>query len=344
MELVEEVSFALEHGAEGVGLYRTEFLYMGRSFLPREEEHMVDALKVFHVMGQRPVTFRTFDLGGGEKTSELLQIPSEENPALGLRAIRLALREEGIFRAQLRGLLRASVAGRMRIMFPMISGVQELRQARQVLQECREELAAQGHAVADGIEVGIMVEMPAAAIIADQLAREVDFFSIGSNDLIQYTLAIDRANELVNYLYHPLHPAILRLVRSVVQVAHQASVPVSLCGAMAGDPLYTLVLVGLGLDELSMPPAAIPHIKRIICACDAREARRFAEKLLATATVAEAEAAVHAMMVPRFISEPEAERPWDAEAPPSGTSYPAAPRPRRRGGGGAGPDRAGGAR
>lgn len=329
MELAEEVGFALDHGAEGVGLYRTEFMFMERSALPSEEAHMVDAVKVFNGMGSRPVTFRTFDLGGGEKTTELLRFPVEENPALGLRSIRLAFREEVIFRAQLRGLLRASTAGRMKIMFPMISGVEELLQAKRILAECQEELASQGHAVAEEIEVGIMVEMPSAAMIADLLAKEVDFFSIGSNDLIQYTLAIDRSNELVNYLYHPLHPAILRLVRYIVHVAHGEGIPVSLCGAMAGDPLYTLVLVGMGLDELSMPPAAIPRIKRIIRACNAKEAVGFAEELVRKPTVAQAEEAVREMMVPRFIQDLDEERSWEVDMRPTSGSYPAVPGPRK---------------
>jgi len=337
MELAEEVGCALDHGAEGVGLYRTEFMYMERDALPSEEDHMVDAIKVFNRMGMRPVTFRTFDLGGGEKTSDLLRIPSEDNPALGLRSIRLAFREEALFRSQLRGLLRASTVGRMRIMFPMISGVAELRQAKGVLQQCREELRREGHAVAEKIEVGIMVEMPAAAMIADLLAEEVDFFSIGSNDLIQYTLAIDRSSELVNYLYHPLHPAILRLVRSVVNVAHDKGIPVSLCGAMAGDPLYTLVLVGLGLDELSMPAAAIPRIKRIIRACNAAEAVGFAEDLLRMATVEQAEEAVHELMIPRFIEDLDKEPDWEVDLRGGSGSYPAVPAPRKRTAGRAGP-------
>ncbi len=334
MELAEEVDFALAHGAEGVGLYRTEFMFMERAALPSEEVHMVDAVKVMSGMAHRPVTFRTFDLGGGEKTSELLRIPSEDNPALGLRSIRLAFREEVIFRSQLRGLLRASTAGRMKIMFPMISGVAELREAKRVLYECRDELAGQGHAVADKIEVGIMVEMPAAAMIADLLAKEVDFFSIGSNDLIQYTLAIDRSNELVNYLYHPLHPAILRLVRYIVRVAHAEGTPVSLCGAMAGDPLYTLVLVGLGLDELSMPAAAIPHIKRIVRACNAKEAVGFAEDLVRVATVEQAEDAVREMMIPRFMQELKEDPSWEVDMRPGSGTYPAVPGP---GGDGQGP-------
>jgi len=330
MELAEEVGFALDHGAEGVGLYRTEFMYMERATLPSEESHMVDAVKVFNGVGKLPVTFRTFDLGGGEKTSELLRIPSEDNPALGLRSIRLAFREEGLFRSQLRGLLRASAAGRMKIMFPMISGVAELRQAKSILAECREELVREGHAVAEKIEVGIMVETPAAAMIADLLAKEADFFSIGSNDLIQYTLAIDRSNELVNYLYHPLHPAILRLISSVVNVAHVEGIPVSLCGAMAGDPLYTLVLVGLGLDELSMPAAAIPRIKRIIRACNASEAKGLAEDLVRMPTVLEAEEAVREMMIPRFMVDIDEEQSWELERRPSSGSYPAAPGPRAK--------------
>ncbi len=336
MELAEEVGFALAHGAEGVGLYRTEFMFMGRSTLPAEGAHMVDAVKVMVGMEGRPVTFRTFDLGGGEKTSDLLRIPSEVNPALGLRSIRLAFREGSVFRSQLRGLLRASSSGRMKIMFPMISGVEEIRQAKRLLWEQREDLLRQGYKVAEDIEVGIMVEMPSAAMIADLLAKEVDFFAIGSNDLIQYTLAIDRSNELVSYLYHPLHPAILRLVRNVIRAAHDAGIQVSLCGAMAGDPLFTLVLVGLGLDELSMPAAAIPHIKRIVRSSNAKEAQDLAEHLVTLPTVEETEAAVREAMIPRYIEEIPEDPGWEVDIRPgSGTYASGEPGAGPRGGGGA---------
>ncbi|MFH2010338.1 MAG: phosphoenolpyruvate--protein phosphotransferase [bacterium] len=313
IELAEEVPIALDHGAEGIGLYRTEFLYMARPSLPEEEEHLRNAREVLQAIGDRPVTFRTFDLGGGGKTSALLELPQEANPALGLRSIRLAFREEELFRTQLRGLLRASPAGRMRIMFPMVSSVGELRAAKKLLFRCRDELVRAGHPVAEELEVGMMVEMPAAAMIADLLAKECDFFSIGSNDLIQYTLAIDRDNELVNYLYHPLHPAILRMIRFVVHAAHSEGIQVSLCGEMAGDPLYTLVLLGLGLDELSMPAAAIPRIKRIVRACTSKESVDLAEELVRLPTVHQIEEAVLGVMCPRFLDDLDAPRPWEDE-------------------------------
>lgn len=303
IELAEEVPQALHHGAEGVGLYRTEFLYMDREALPTEEEHAANARTVLEGMGDRSVTFRTFDLGGGEKATPLIALPEEDNPALGLRSIRLAFREEALFRAQLRGLLRASTAGRMKIMFPMVSSVLELRTAKRILEECRTQLLAEGHAVAEELQVGIMVEMPAAAMIADLLAAECDFFSIGSNDLIQYSLAIDRDNEAVNYLYHPLHPAILRLIRFVTRVAHAEGIRVSLCGEMAGDPAYAMVLLGLGLDELSMPAAAIPRIKRIVRACTVSESIALAEELVRLPTVRQIEDRVREVMCPRFIDD-----------------------------------------
>ncbi len=303
IELAEEVALALKQGAEGIGLYRTEFLYMDRTSLPSEQEHELDARGILAGMGERPVTFRTFDLGGGEKTSPLIDWPEEDNPALGLRSIRLALREPAILRAQLRGLLRAAEAGQMRIMFPMVSGVQELRDARRELERCREEVARQGVTVPDSLEVGIMVEMPSAAMIADLLAQESDFLAIGSNDLIQYSLAIDRDNELVNYLYHPLHPAILRILRFVTRAAHDAGVGVSLCGEMAADPAYTLVMLGLGLDNLSMPAAAIPHVKRIVRASTYAESKTLVNELVGLPTVDAVEGRVREVMCPRFLDD-----------------------------------------
>jgi phosphotransferase system enzyme I (PtsI) len=298
IELAEEVGGAIDHGAEGVGLYRTEFLYLDRHDLPSEDEHFMHARGVLRRLHPRPATFRTFDLGG-DKIAPFMNV-EEENPALGLRSIRLCLRERGMFKTQLRGLLRASPHGKMRIMFPMISGVDELRQARAVLDEARAELLAEGQPVSEGLEIGVMVEMPSAVMVADQLAREVEFLSIGTNDLIQYALAIDRVNEHVGYLYHPLHPAILRMVRYVVDAAHAAGIRVGMCGEMAGEPMFAGVLLGLGLDELSMNSTAIPAVKAVLRGAHLADARALALEVLALPTAAEVESLVERRMLEWF--------------------------------------------
>lgn len=302
IELTEEVPKALEHGAEGIGLYRTEFLFLDRTDLPREEEHYLHARGVLKRLFPFPATFRTFDLGG-DKVVPLSALGDEANPALGLRSIRLCLRERKLFKAQLRGLLRASVHGRMRLMFPMISGVGELREAKEVLEEAKAELVHQGIAFDPEIPVGIMVEMPSAVMVADLLAKEADFLSIGTNDLIQYSLAIDRVNEHVSYLYHPLHPAILRMVRMVVDAAHAAGVRVGMCGEMAGEPLFALVLLGLGLDELSMNSTAIPVVKSVLRGATLEAARELANQALSMATAQEIEAMVQEAMSKRYPAE-----------------------------------------
>jgi phosphotransferase system enzyme I (PtsI) len=289
IELSDEIPSALAHGAEGIGLYRTEFLYLGRDRLPTEEEHLNDARQVIGYCGDAPVTFRTCDLGGDK-------IPGggpghENNPALGLRSIRLCLSQQQMFRDQLRGLVRASSHGNIRIMFPMISGVEEIREARRVLNECVEEVRSEGIQI-PRIPVGVMVEMPSAAVMADLLAREADFFSIGTNDLTQYALAIDRVNEHVNYLFRPFHPAILRLIQQVVAAADAASIPVTVCGEMAGDPLMTLVLLGLGVRRLSMSALAVPTIKRVVRCVRAVDACDLAERIVKLGTAEAVEAAV----------------------------------------------------
>lgn len=302
VDVVDEIPSALDHGAEGVGLFRTDFLFLTATRAPTEEEHYQYARQVLELLAGRPATFRTFDLGG-DKTTPLAQASTPEvNPALGLRSIRLCLTPQGrpLFKAQLRGLLRASAHGPLRIMFPMISGVPELRDAKAVFEECREELRAQGEPYDPALKLGIMIEMPSAAMTADLLAREVDFFSIGTNDLIQYSLAIDRVNEHVSYLYKPLHPAILRLIRYVTNAASAAKIPVAMCGEMAGEPLLSLVLVGLGLDELSMNATAIPVVKSVIRASAMSEARALAEQALQLATAEEIEALVREHMQKRF--------------------------------------------
>ena len=302
LELVDEVAGAVDHGAEGVGLFRTEFLYLGRTDLPSEEEHFQTAIRVLRRLYPMPATFRTFDLGG-DKVVPFLML-EEENPALGLRSIRLCLRERGLFKTQLRGLLRASAYGKMRVMFPMISGVDELRQARAVLEEARAELKIERVAMDENLEIGVMVEMPSAVMVADQLAREVSFLSIGTNDLIQYALAIDRVNEHVAYLYHPLHPAILRMVDRVVKAGHAAGIRVGMCGEMASDPLFSAVLLGLGLDELSMNAAAIPAVKAILRGARLDECQKLATAALDLPTAAEVEALVEKKMHEWFPDEP----------------------------------------
>ena len=288
IELSDEIPSALAQGAEGIGLYRTEFLFLGRRRLPTEEEHYQDAKQVLELAGEVPVTFRTCDLGADKMPVDLQQ-PPEANPALGVKSIRFCLEHREIFRTQLRGLLRAAAEGNLRIMFPMVSGLEELRQAKAVMAECRNELLAEGVQVPE-VPVGIMVEMPSAAVIADLLAQEADFFSIGTNDLTQYSLAIDRTNQQVNYLFRPYHPAILRLIQFVVRAAEGANIPVSVCGEMAGDPLMTLVLLGLGVKELSMNAMAVPRIKQIVRGATSNEARHLASTVLGLKTPTEIEA------------------------------------------------------
>jgi phosphotransferase system enzyme I (PtsI) len=281
IDVADEIAFALDHGAEGVGLYRTEFLFMGRQTAPSEEEHYVHACTAMAAIGGRPLTIRTFDLGGDKASA--FGLHAEPNPALGLRSIRLCLAERGqiMFRQQMLGLLRASAMGPMRLMFPMISGMSELLTAKQVLDDCKAELRRRGQAFDDKLPIGVMIEMPSAVMTADHLAGEVDFFSIGTNDLIQYTMAIDRGNEAVGYLYQPLHPALLRMVKLVTDAARARGIPVAMCGEMAGEPLLAAVLLGLGLTELSMNAAAIPMVKSVLRAVSAADARRLAERCLA---------------------------------------------------------------
>jgi phosphotransferase system enzyme I (PtsI) len=268
IELPEDAKQAARMGAEGVGLYRTEFLYMNREGLPGEEEQYEAYAKVIASV-KGPITIRTLDLGADKQVDSGRSAgPTPNNPALGLRAIRLCLRETEMFRPQVRALLRASVHGRVKIMLPMISSLQEFRQAQAVIEGARAELKREGKAVADNVEIGAMIEIPAAAIAAPILARHARFFSIGTNDLIQYTLAIDRVDDEVNYLYDPLHPAVLQLIRMTIQAGEKAGIPVAMCGEMAGDPRFTRLLLGLGLTEFSMHPGSVLEVKGQIIESD----------------------------------------------------------------------------
>jgi len=283
VELPAEAILALDHGAEGIGLYRTEFIYIDRTTMPTEEEQYELYRAVVEAVSPRPVTLRTFDIGG-DKFASSFQLPAEMNPALGLRAVRLALSRPDVFLTQLRAMVRASAHGELRIMVPMVASVQELREVRKLVGRAMQEVDAAGHARAKHIPLGIMIEVPSAVIMADVLAREAEFFSIGTNDLIQYTLAIDRGNRSLAPLASPFHPAILRMIRQVARAASPHGVPVALCGAMASDPLAAVLLVGLGLRELSMEAAAIPEIKEALRRVTTADCERAAEAALALDT------------------------------------------------------------
>jgi len=271
-----DVAAVIKHGAEGVGLFRTEFLFINRDKLPTEEEQYQVYRQVTEALQPQPVIIRTLDLGG-DKFSSQLQLAEEMNPFLGWRAIRFCLAQPEVFRAQLRAILRASVTGNVRMMYPMISGVDELNQANAHLEKCKAELRAERIPFDEKLEVGAMIESPSAALVADALAKRVSFFSIGSNDLIQYTLAADRTNEKVSHLYEPTHPAILRLIKFTVDAAHAHGLWAGVCGEIAGDPVLAPLLVGLGVDELSTAPAAIDPVKYIIRRIKNEEARQLAE-------------------------------------------------------------------
>ena len=288
VEIPEEGASVLGHGGSGVGLYRTEMLFMNRPSMPDEEEQLAMYRTMLQAVAPHPLTIRTLD-AGGDKLLEGMDQVAELNPALGVRAIRLSLGMPEEFKKQLRAILRVGADGPVRIMFPMISGMEEVRRAKELLEEAKRELTASATPFDSMVQVGVMIEIPAAVTLADLLARELDFFSVGTNDLIQYTLAIDRSNEQLSHMYQPLHPAILRSLRRIVQAAHGAGIPACLCGEMAGDPLYLPVLLGLGFDELSMGAGSILRVKQILRRCTLERAAAIAEGCFAFSTAAEVE-------------------------------------------------------
>jgi phosphotransferase system enzyme I (PtsI) len=304
LELLEEVVPARDHGAEGIGLYRTEFLYLRSKGVPSEKEMFEDYKELAEIVAPAPVNIRTLDIGG-DKFSSDLNLTREMNPALGLRAIRFCLKEPKIFKSQLRAILRASAYGQVRLLLPMISGLQEILDTKKILKEVEKELNNKKIKYARNIKVGIMIEIPSAVTMADALAKHVDFFSIGTNDLIQYALAIDRINEHVAYMYQPFHPAILKMIQHVVMAAKNAGIKVALCGEMAGDPLCAFILVGLGLDELSMNAQSIPMIKKIIRSISMKEAQADLEHIMQLETAKEVRKFIVKRMKP-LISELDA--------------------------------------
>lgn len=294
-EATSEVKAAQKYGVEGVGLYRTEFLYMNRPAPPSEEEQVEAYSDMLKVMAPHSVTIRTLDLGGDKFVSDLC-LEGEDNPAMGLRAVRFSLREASLFRIQLRAILRASVTGNVRIMFPMISGVSEIRACKRVLRDVQDELKREGVPFDENVSIGIMIETPSAVMIAPLLAQEVDFFSIGTNDLIQYCLAVDRGNEHVAYLYEPMHPAILRALKATCDAAHDADIDVCICGEMAAEPIYALVLLGLGLNELSMNPSCVPRVKQVLRQLSQADGEALLARLLTLATGKEVVACIEQEM------------------------------------------------
>jgi phosphoenolpyruvate-protein phosphotransferase (PTS system enzyme I) len=286
IEFPHETEHCIDRGADGVGLYRTEFLYLGRASDPTEQDHLDAYLSVVRALGQQPVVIRTLDLGA-DKFHTSPEAANERNPFLGLRSVRLCLQNLTLFKTQMRAILRASAEGNVRIMFPMVSTLQELRECKRILAEVKKDLQAEGVPFNRDLPVGTMIEVPSAAIMADHLAREVDFFSIGTNDLVQYTLAADRTNETVAALYNPADPAVLRLIQNVVTAARTHSINVNVCGEMSGEPIYTLLLLGMGLRQLSVTPHNIPEIKMIIRSVTLTEANQVAEAALRLETARE---------------------------------------------------------
>ena len=288
IELPEELPLISKYGAEGIGLYRTEYIFLGRKTLPSEEEQYKAYLKVVKGSGPHSVIFRTIDIGGDKFLSQP-EVPKEMSPFLGWRAIRFCLARPDLFKVQLRAILRASAEKNVKIMFPMISGIEELRQAKALLDKCKKELKKEGKSFDEKISVGTMIEVPSAALTADALAKESDFFSIGTNDLIQYSLAVDRANEKVAYLYEPGHPAVLRLIKEVIEAAQNNNIWVGMCGEMSSEPIFSFFLLGIGLNRFSMTPPQVPKIKELISSVNYEDAKKVAEKALTLSTPKEVE-------------------------------------------------------
>jgi len=308
VETVAGISTALSAGAEAIGLFRTEFLYLERADFPSEQEQYADAVSALQNAGGVPVTFRTLDLGG-DKLPLAMKIPTGPNPALGVRSVRFLLRHPEILRRQLRALYRAASVGPLRFMFPLVSGVGELKQLRAICDEVRAELRNDQIVHDPTTALGVMIETPSAVLTADHLARRCDFLSVGTNDLMQYTFAADRENEAVAHLYQPLHPAILRTLKSLAGIAHTAGVPISICGDMAGDPFLSWILIGLGFRELSMDPDRIPLVKAVIRGSSLAEAEALTAEALELETQAEVSVLLEARVGLRFASELEGFRP-----------------------------------
>lgn len=279
LELPQEIKSVLVHGCEGVGLFRSEYLFLARHRLPDEEDQLKDYRTIIETLKPQPVTIRTFDLGG-DKVFPDLPHPVEANPFMGWRAIRVSLDQPMLFHTQLRAILRAATSGSTRIMFPFISGVKEILEVKSHIEQVKEELAKDRKEFNPNVEIGIMIELPSAVLMADRLAQEVDFFSIGTNDLTQFTLAVDRGNERVRTRYSPLHPAMIRMIKMTVNAGHSAGIEVAMCGELAANPLATMLLIGLGLDELSVSPVAVPEVKKIIRAMKYSEAVNFTRRAM----------------------------------------------------------------
>lgn len=299
IELPEEVATVADHGGVGIGLYRTEFLFLNKPSLPTEDQHYQAYRHVVERSAPNEVVIRTLDVGG-DKIGLPGQFENEPNPALGLRAIRYCLSNQDVFRTQLRGILRASAHGAVKILYPMIAGVTELREIKRIMAEVKQELRAEGQPFDEQVAIGVMIEVPSAALVADLLARESDFFSVGTNDLIQYTLAIDRSNEHVAFMYEPLDPAVLRLLQRVALAANEAKIGLAMCGEMAGDPLYAAILLGLGFQYLSMNVAAIPWVKKVVRSVRMQDAIELADLVMRQPTAAEARRTAEAFMQERF--------------------------------------------
>ncbi|MBC8204297.1 phosphoenolpyruvate--protein phosphotransferase [bacterium] len=303
IELPHEVEAVKSHGAEGIGLFRTEYLYLLRNEFPDEDEQYREYRKIVEAMKDKPVTIRTFDLGG-DKTTEGLEIGREANPFMGLRAIRIALAEPELLKKQMRAILRASAHGKVKMMFPLVTGISEYRKIKRIISQVKRELKQNNINFDEDIEIGVMIEVPSAVIMAPELAREVDFFSIGTNDLIQFTLAVDRGNAMVAHMFKNLHPAILRMIKMTVEAGHKRGIEVSMCGEMAGDPLATLILLGLGIDRLSVSPIVLPEIKKIVRSTIFADAKEFADRVIKMKTHDEIRKASMELMKRKFADLP----------------------------------------